>query len=48
VLYRDGIPVALFAGGEVQFLEELDTAAQWQARKALLRGAVPEALIALA
>jgi ATP-dependent Lhr-like helicase len=48
VLYRDGIPVALFAGGAVQFLEELDTAAQWQARKALLRGAVPEALIALA
>ena len=48
VLYRDGIPVALFAGGAVQFLEELDTAAQWQARKVLLRGAVPEALIALA
>jgi len=32
----------------VQFLEELDTAAQWQARKVLLRGAVPEALVALA
>jgi ATP-dependent Lhr-like helicase len=48
ILYRDGIPVALFAGGEVQFLEELDGATQWQAKKALLRGAVPEALIALA
>ena len=48
VLYRDGIPLALFAGGAVQFLEELDTAVQWQARKVLLRGAVPEALIALA
>jgi ATP-dependent Lhr-like helicase len=48
ILYRDGIPVALFAGGAVQFLEELDTAAQWQARKVLLRGAVPEALNALA
>jgi ATP-dependent Lhr-like helicase len=48
VLYRDGIPLALFAGGAVQFLQELDTAAQWQARKSLLRGAVPEALNALA
>jgi ATP-dependent Lhr-like helicase len=48
VLYRDGLPVALFAGGEVQFLDELDPATQWQARKALLRGAVPSALIALA
>jgi ATP-dependent Lhr-like helicase len=48
VLYRDGLPVALFAGGEVQFLDELDAATQWQAKKALLRGAVPAALIALA
>ena len=48
VLYRDGLPVALFAGGEVQFLDELDTATQWQAQKALLRGAVPAALISLA
>jgi ATP-dependent Lhr-like helicase len=48
VLYRDGLPVALFAGGEVQFLDELDGPTQWQARKALLRGAVPAALIALA
>jgi ATP-dependent helicase Lhr and Lhr-like helicase len=48
VLYRDGLPVALFAGGEVEFLDELDGATQWQAKKALLRGAVPAALIALA
>src|SRR5438034_6074854 len=41
VLYRDGLPVALFAGGEVQFLEPLDPPTQWQAKKALLRGAVP-------
>ena len=47
VLYRDGLPVALLAGGEVQFLETLDAAAQWQARKALLRGAVPASLVAL-
>jgi ATP-dependent Lhr-like helicase len=48
VLYRDGLPVALFAGGAAQFLEELDAATQWQAKKALLRGAVPSALTALA
>jgi ATP-dependent Lhr-like helicase len=38
LLYRDGIPLALFAGGLVDFLETLDTGTQWQARKALLRG----------
>ena len=47
MLYRDGLPVALLAGGEVQFLETLDPATEWQARKALLRGAVPTPLVAL-
>jgi len=47
LLYRGGLPVALLAGGEVQFLADLDTAAQWEARKALLRGAVPASLMAL-
>ena len=47
VLCRDGLPVALLAGSEVQFLETLDPAIQWEARKALLRGAVPASLIAL-
>ena len=41
LLYRDGLPVALFAGGAVQFLETLDPGSEWEARKALLRGAVP-------
>jgi hypothetical protein len=39
--------VALFAGGEAQFLEILDPATRWEARKALLRGAVPPSLVAL-
>jgi ATP-dependent helicase Lhr and Lhr-like helicase len=39
LLFRDGLPIALFAGGEVQFLETLDAGGQWQARKALLRSA---------
>jgi ATP-dependent Lhr-like helicase len=47
LLYRDGLPVALFAGGETQFLGTLDPATQWEARKALLRGAVPPALVHL-
>jgi ATP-dependent helicase Lhr and Lhr-like helicase len=37
LLYRDGIPIALLAGGEVQLLLELDPASEWQARCALLR-----------
>jgi ATP-dependent helicase Lhr and Lhr-like helicase len=37
LLYRDGIPVALLSGGEVQYLEELDAATEWEARKELLR-----------
>ena len=48
VLYRSGVPVALLAGGEVRFLETLDASSQWAARKALLRGAVPAALMDLA
>jgi ATP-dependent helicase Lhr and Lhr-like helicase len=47
LLYRDGLPVALFAGGEVQFLETFEPATEWEARKALLRGAVPPSLVAL-
>jgi len=47
LLYRGGLPVALLAGGEVQFLADFDTATQWEARKALLRGAVPASLIVL-
>jgi len=31
VLYRDGVPLALFAGGEVRFLESLAPEAEWAA-----------------
>jgi ATP-dependent Lhr-like helicase len=44
MLYRDGVPVALLAGGEVTFLEALDPAMEWQARIALLRSAMPAQL----
>jgi ATP-dependent Lhr-like helicase len=43
LLYRDGMPVALLAGGEVQFLEPLDAGSQWEARKLLLRSPSSEA-----
>jgi ATP-dependent Lhr-like helicase len=44
LLYCDGLPVASLSGGAVQFLTTLDTAAQWQARKMLLRSASPALL----
>jgi ATP-dependent Lhr-like helicase len=37
VVYRDGIPVATLAGGSVQFLADMEHAAQWEAQKRLLR-----------
>jgi ATP-dependent Lhr-like helicase len=47
LLYRDGLPVAVLAGGAVEFLAPLDAGSEWAARKALLRGAVPRALVGL-
>jgi ATP-dependent Lhr-like helicase len=43
LLYRDGLPIAVLAAGEVTFLETLGPAEEWEAHKALLRGptAVP-------
>jgi DEAD/H associated len=48
LLFRDGLPVASLRGDDVQFLTDLDTATQWQARKALLRSASPALLADLA
>lgn len=44
VLYRDGLPVACLAGGEVQFLADLAPEESWAARNALLRREVPPEL----
>src|SRR5262249_12662442 len=41
LLCRDGIPIAVLAGGETQFLETLDPKDEWEARKALLRVTAP-------
>jgi len=48
VLYRDGVPIALLAGGEVGFLQELPAQEQWEARNLLLRRQVPAQLADLA
>jgi len=48
VLYRDGVPVALLAGGEVQLLEQLAPPEEWQVRNLLLRRHVPAQLADLA
>nr|WP_294864911.1 DEAD/DEAH box helicase [uncultured Pseudogulbenkiania sp.] len=44
VLFRDGLPVAVFAAGEVRYLETLDAQEQWSAHNALLRRHVPPML----
>jgi ATP-dependent Lhr-like helicase len=38
LLYRDGLPAATLSGGEIRFVESLDAATEWFARKALVRG----------
>ena len=47
LLYRDGLPLALLAGGEVKYLEVPEAGGEWAVRKALLRGAVPRSLVGL-
>jgi ATP-dependent Lhr-like helicase len=39
LLFRDGLPVAQLAAGEVQWLASLADAGEWEARNALLRSA---------
>ena len=37
ILYRDGVPVATLVAGEASFLQKLEPAAEWAAKKLLLR-----------
>jgi ATP-dependent Lhr-like helicase len=43
VLLRDGVPVAVHAGGATQFLVQLPPGSEWAARNALLHGRFPQA-----
>jgi len=45
LLYRDGVPIAVFVAGEVRFIETLEAQEQWSARNALLRRHVPPMLV---
>jgi ATP-dependent Lhr-like helicase len=45
LLLQDGVPVALFAAGEVQFLKDMPPPLQWQARNALLRKTTRASLV---
>ena len=42
VLLRDGVPVAVHAGGQTQFLIELPPGSEWSARNALLHGRIAQ------
>ena len=46
LLYRDGIPIATLAAGEVRMLETLDAADEWTAHKTLLRQTAPRRPVA--
>jgi ATP-dependent Lhr-like helicase len=46
LLYRDGIPIATLAAGEVRFLETLEAADEWEAHKTLLRQTAPRRPVA--
>jgi ATP-dependent helicase Lhr and Lhr-like helicase len=39
ILYRNGLPLASLAGGEIRFHQDIDEAAEWQAKQALMFGA---------
>ena len=44
VLFRDGIPVAAYAGREIRFLAKLDADSEWSVRNTLLRRRMPSGL----
>jgi ATP-dependent Lhr-like helicase len=44
LLLQDGLPVAQYAGGEVQFLDKLAPKEAWEAQVALLRRQAPLAV----
>jgi ATP-dependent Lhr-like helicase len=45
LLYRDGLPVAVYAAGTLSFLVDLDPKEQWQAQNAILRRHLPDVLL---
>ncbi len=37
VLYRDGVPVAMYSGGQSEFIVQMEPEKEWEARQALVR-----------
>jgi ATP-dependent Lhr-like helicase len=48
LVFRDGLPIASLSAGKIQFLTDLDQAAQWEAEKRLVRSAARGAMADLA
>jgi ATP-dependent Lhr-like helicase len=48
LVFHDGVPIAAWAGGKVEFLTTVEPGLQWEARKKLLRSAAPKSLAKLA
>jgi ATP-dependent Lhr-like helicase len=48
LLYRDGLPIAAFSGGKIEFLTTIDEATRWEAEKRLIRSAARGQLADLA
>ncbi|HVM82240.1 MAG TPA: ATP-dependent DNA helicase, partial [Candidatus Binatia bacterium] len=48
LVFKDGVPMAMLAGGKVEFFPALDPARHWEARKLLIRSAAPRQLADLA
>jgi ATP-dependent Lhr-like helicase len=44
ILFRDGVPIAVLEAGQVRFLVDMDKAAEWPVRNALIRRPVPPQL----
>ncbi|HSS65624.1 MAG TPA: ATP-dependent DNA helicase, partial [Gammaproteobacteria bacterium] len=44
ILFRDGVPVAVYVGKEVRFLSDQDADSEWSVRNALLRRRMPTRL----
>jgi hypothetical protein len=44
ILYRDGVPIAVLEAGQERYLVDLEKAAEWPAKKALIHRPVPPQL----
>jgi len=45
VLFEQGVPVAVQAGGEVRYLKDVPAEAQWEIRNLLIRRQGPESYL---